>query len=62
MQDILTNNNTAEETITTKDLTSQIRLALSDFFIAELKSVEENIVELTFPADQKFILTLDKRN
>ena len=46
--------------ITVKDLSEQIRIALSDFFIAEIRSVSANHLEMKFPSGEAFYIHIGK--
>ena len=46
--------------ITVKDLSEQIRIALSDFFIAEIRSVSSNHLEMKFPSGEACYIHIGK--
>ena len=54
-------NAEAASPITVKDLSEQIRIALSDFFIAEIRSVSSNHLEMKFPSGEAFYITKKDR-
>ena len=53
-------NAEAASPITVKDLSEQIRIALSDFFIAEIRSVSSNHLEMKFPSGEAFYIHIGK--
>ena len=53
-------NAEAASPITVKDLSEQIRIALSDFFIAEIRSVSSNHLEMKFPSGEACYIHIGK--
>lgn len=48
--------------VTVKDLSEQIRLALSDFFVAEIRSVGSNHLEMKLPSGEVFYIHIGKNS